>query len=285
MEVKAFFDNNTSTLTYVVFDPSSRDAVVIDSVWDFNYFTGQFWTESFNKVANFIDEQKLNLHFVLETHAHADHISASQLFKQKYPHVKVAIGEHIKEVQETFKSVFNLEWLKTDGSQFDRLLKDEEEFKAGTLSLKVYNTPGHTPACLCYLIGDCLFTGDALFMPDSGTGRCDFPKGSAISLYQSIVRRIFALPENIRVFTGHDYQPGGRELKFESTLKEQKLSNVRLNGETTQEDFVQFREKRDKELEAPKLLYPSIQININAGRFPPVESNGKSYFRIPLSYK
>ena len=217
-----------------------------------------------------------------KTHAHADHLSSSQIYKEDFPEVKVAVGENIREVQETFKGIYNLGNLAVDGSQFDQLLKEGEVIEAGTIKFKVINTPGHTPACVSYLVDDALFTGDAIFMPDYGTGRCDFPGGDAKQLYNSISRKLYELPDSTRVFVGHDYLPNGRELKYESTIGEQKASNIHLTGDTTEEQFVEMREGRDKTLKAPRLLFPSIQVNVQAGSLPDEESNGMSYLKIPL---
>lgn len=285
MKIKEFFDTRTSTLTYVLFDPKSKDAIVIDPVLDFDPADGRIWDESFSVVRDFLKSENLNLHWILETHAHADHLTAAPLLKREFQNAKVGVGENITIVQKTFSDIFNMPKLKTDGSQFDRLFKDGEVVQAGTLSFKVLATPGHTPACVSYLIGDCVFTGDLLFIPDSGTGRCDFPNGSAESLYQSVTKKIYALPDSTKIFVGHDYQPGGRPLQFQTTVEKQKADNIHIKSATTEEEFVQFRTKRDKNLSAPKLLLPSIQVNINAGELPEPDSNGVRYFKIPLQIK
>jgi glyoxylase-like metal-dependent hydrolase (beta-lactamase superfamily II) len=220
---------------------------------------------------------------ILETHAHADHLSSSQLLKNLFPEAILAIGEKIKGVQEVFKNHFQLKHLKTDGSQFDKMFKDFEEVSFGTLKMKALPTPGHTPACMSFLFEDAVFTGDALFMPDYGTGRCDFPKGSSRDLYHSISNHLYTLPENTRVFVGHDYSPNGRKMMFETTIKESKLKNVQLKLDTTEESFVNFRDNRDKTLQAPRLLWPSIQVNVDGGHLPPAEENEKMYLKIPLS--
>lgn len=254
-------------LTYVVHDPSTKDAVIIDPVWDFDAASGELSTTSFATVLDYIKNNELKPHFVMETHAHADHLSSSQLFKKYFPDIKVAIGERITEVQKAFKDVFHLSEGETHGNEFDVLLKENQVQNAGSLKIKVMFTPGHTPACASYLIEDALFSGDALLMPDSGTGRCDFPKGSAETLYQS-VQKIYALPESTRIFVGHDYQPNGRGLEFQTTVKEEKEKNIQLKCHTSKEDFVSFRTKRDAGLAAPKLLMPSIQVNVRAGNLP-----------------
>jgi len=283
MQTKTFFDNATYTLTYVVYDPETRDAVVIDPVLDYDILGSQTATTSFRELSSFVSQQKLKLHYVLETHAHADHISASQLLRQRYG-AKVAIGEKIATVQQTFKKVFDLpESFATDGSQFDQLLRDGDTLEAGSLNVEVIPTPGHTPACCTFKIDDALYVGDTMFMEDFGTGRCDFPAGSAAQLYDSITQRLFTLPDETRVFVGHDYQPGGRELRYETTIGSQKASNKQLRADTSREEFVKFRTERDASLKAPKLLFQSVQVNINAGRLPEVHANGIRYIHLPLN--
>jgi glyoxylase-like metal-dependent hydrolase (beta-lactamase superfamily II) len=281
-EVKAFFDERTSTLTYVVWDQATRDALVIDPVLDFDAAGAFTWTESVDAVSAFLREQELRLRWVLETHAHADHLSGSQILRRRFD-AGVAIGQRITEVQETFKNVFDLgPSFATDGSQFDRLLVDGETLHAGSLEVEVVATPGHTPACVSYRIGDAVFTGDALFMDDYGTGRTDFPKGSAADLYES-VQRLYRLPDETRVFVGHDYKPGGRELRWETSIGASKRNNPQLRAETTRDEFVRFRNERDAKLSAPKLLFPSVQVNVNAGRLPPARENGIRYLAAPLN--
>ncbi|KHD89300.1 MAG: hypothetical protein OM95_03990 [Bdellovibrio sp. ArHS] len=282
LQIKHFFDPGTFTLTYVAYDSQSKDAVVVDPVWDFDQATGKLSTKAMEPVVEFLQAQRLQPYFVLETHAHADHLSSSQLFKNVFPSVKVAICERITEVQKTFKAFFNLSDLDATGKDFDVLLKDGQILEAGSLKIKVLATPGHTPACVSYLIGDALFSGDAIFMPDSGTGRCDFPHGSAELLYKSITERIYTLPDATRIFVGHDYQPQGRELRYQTSVAEQKEKNIQLAGHVSEKDFVQFRKQRDSTLAAPKLLIPSLQVNIRAGHLPPAESNGVSYIKTPL---
>jgi glyoxylase-like metal-dependent hydrolase (beta-lactamase superfamily II) len=283
MTVKAFFDPATYTLTYVVFDADTRDAVVIDPVLDFDPHSGGTSTASSEVVAAFIDEAGLTVRGVLETHAHADHLSGSQFFIEKYGAPSV-IGAAITEVQEVFAGVFGLgDDFAKDGSQFDRLLGDGEVFAAGSLKVRAIHTPGHTPACVSYHIGDALFTGDALFMPDFGTGRCDFPKGSAEDLYTSVHDKLYALPDETRVFVGHDYQPGGRALAYETTIGKSKAQNKQLQGDTSREDFVRFRTERDAVLSAPRLILQSVQVNIDAGRLPAPGPNGLRYLKIPLN--
>lgn len=283
MRIKHFFDPDTFTLTYVVSDEATRDAVIIDPVLDFDPPSGRVSDHSVRPVIDYIQSNNLRLHAVMETHAHADHLSSSQILKQVFPQAKIVIGEKIKVVQEVFKQHFNIDYLKVDASQFDLLLADFQEVSFGTLTVKAIPTPGHTPACLSYHIGDAVFTGDALFMPDYGTGRCDFPKGSARDLYHSVSKNLYSLPDETRVFVGHDYQPDGRELRYETTIGESKRSNVQLRAQTSEVEFVSFREARDKTLKAPRLLLPSIQVNIDAGHLPPREENGKSYLKLPLN--
>lgn len=282
-EVKPFFDPLTWTATYVVWDSASRDAVIIDAVLDYDPAASRMTRSSVDEVVAFVKAQGLTPHFALDTHAHADHLSGSQALKAQFPGLKVAIGSRIGEVQSVFKGVFNLgDEFVPDGRQFDVLLEEDSVLRTGTLEVKTLFTPGHTPACASYLIGDAVFTGDALFMPDYGTGRCDFPGGSAATLYESVTRRLYTLPESTRVFVGHDYQPGGREVAVESTIGAEKRSNIHLRADTSKAAFVEFRTARDKTLSAPRLLLPSVQFNIRGGSAPPPEGNGVSYLKIPL---
>lgn len=283
MEIQEFFDPETFTLTYAVFDAVSRDAVIIDPVLDFEPCIAETSTKSVDRVTAFVESKQLRVHYVLETHAHADHISAAQILRKRLG-AKVAIGARITEVQTTFREVFDLgSELATDGSQFDRLLEDGELLRAGTLTIEMLATPGHTPACMTFKIGDALFTGDALFIEDYGTGRCDFPKGSARELYVSVHDRLYALPDATRVFVGHDYMPSGRSLRFETTVGASKRDNVQLKASTSLEDYVRFRTARDATLKAPRLLLPSVQLNINAGRLPAPHANGRRYLSVPLN--
>jgi glyoxylase-like metal-dependent hydrolase (beta-lactamase superfamily II)/rhodanese-related sulfurtransferase len=281
MEIRAFFDPDTFTLTYIVYDAASRDAVVIDPVLDYDVVASRTSTRSLARVAAFVRERELRVHYVLETHAHADHLSGSQWLKHHFG-AKLAIGERIREVQQTFRDALDLPHIAADGSQFDRLLADGEVIECGTLSIATIATPGHTPSCVTYRIGDALFTGDALFMHDYGTGRCDFPCGSAADLYDSI-SRLYALPDTMRVYPGHDYQPGGRPVAWETTIGRSKRENPQLHAGTTKAEFVAMRTARDKTLQPPHLLYPSVQINIDAGRLPPLHDNGRRYLTIPIS--
>lgn len=283
MIIKEFYHPATFTLTFVVYDPATRDAVVIDPVLDYSPLGSQTSTESVEQVAAFVEREGLRLHNVLETHAHADHLSGSQYLKRRFQ-AKVAIGAKITEVQKVFKDLFDLPAdFSTEGAQFDRLLQDNEVFAAGSLSIRVLPTPGHTPACVSYVIGDAVFTGDALFIEDYGTGRCDFPRGSADALYTSIHEVLYTLPDETRVFVGHDYQPNGRALRAETTIGASKRRNVQLHAETTREQFVKMRNERDAKLDAPRLLFQSVQVNVDAGRLPAPHANGKRYLNIPLN--
>lgn len=283
MKIIHLFDEETFTLTYIVYDETSKDAVIIDPVLDFDPAGGAITTTSFEKLLRKVKESGANVKMILETHAHADHLSSSQILKKQFPDAVLAIGENIRIVQKTFKSLFNLgDGFKTDGSQFDRLLKDGETVSAGSLQFKVIFTPGHTPACSSYVFGHAVFTGDTLFMPDYGTGRCDFPAGCAQDMYHSIHEKLYHLPEQTEVYVGHDYLPDGRSLAFMSTIKEEKEKNIQLKQSTTEDEFVKMRQSRDKTLSAPRLLFPSVQVNISAGELPEAEDNGKIYLKIPV---
>jgi len=285
MEVKAFFDTPTFTLTFVVWDDVTKDAVVIDSVLNYNPLSSTTSTESLDEISAYVRQNGLRVHYALETHAHADHLSGAQMIKKRFD-AKTAIGEHISAVQEVFKGVFDLgDDFATDGSQFDKLIAHGETLRAGSLAVKAIATPGHTPACLTYQIGDALFTGDALFMHDYGTGRCDFPKGSASDLYDSIQDRLYTLPDDMRVFPGHDYMPDDRELQWETTIAKSKAKNPHLRPETALEEFVSLREARDKDLDAPRLLFQSVQFNINGGQLPPPGGTGIRYFKLPVNMR
>ena len=285
MEVKAFFDEPTFTLTFVVFDEATKDAVVIDSVLNYDPLSSTTSTHSLDELSDYVRQNGLRVHYALETHAHADHLSGSQMLKKRFD-AKTAISEHISAVQEVFKGVFDLgDAFPTDGSQFDKLIAHGETLRAGSLEVKAIATPGHTPACLTYQIGDALFTGDALFMHDYGTGRCDFPKGSASDLYDSVQDRLYTLPDDLRVFPGHDYMPDGRELRWETTIAKSKAENPHLRPETALEEFVSLREARDRSLDAPRLLFQSVQFNINGGQFQPAGSTGIRYFKLPVNMR
>ena len=282
MKIELFHDPATFTITYVVYDPNSRDAAVIDPVLDYDPLSSATSTASLERLDGFLKKEELRVHYVLETHAHADHLSGSQWLKRRYD-AKVGIGARITEVQTVFQDVLDLgPSFAVDGSQFDRLFRDGERVRAGTLEFEVIATPGHTPACITYKFGDAVFTGDALFIEDYGTGRCDFPKGSAAALYTSVHERLYALPDTTRVFVGHDYQPNGRALRAETTIGRSKEANIQLRQSTTRSEFVNMREERDAKLAAPRLLFPSIQVNVNAGLLPQPRANGRRYLTIPL---
>ena len=281
-DIKAFFDPETWTFTYVVYAGSGSACVVIDSVLDYDPKSGRTTTKSADKVVDFISAEQLKLTWILETHAHADHLTAAPYLQSKLGG-KIVIGNHITNVQNVFKGVFNLDArFATDGSQFDHLLQDGESLPFGELSLKALYVPGHTPACMAYEIGNSLFVGDTLFMPDVGTARCDFPGGDAKTLYQSI-QKILAYPEETRLYMCHDYPPNDRPVEYCTTVGDEKRSNIHVHAGITEEQFVNMRTQRDSTLDMPNLILPSIQVNIRAGHFPEPEANGKSYLKIPLS--
>jgi len=281
-DVKGFYDSATSTISYVVADPETRRAAIVDSVLDFDVKAGRTRTKSADDLIAYVKGQRLTVDWLLETHAHADHLSAAPYLKEKLGG-RIAIGEHIKTVQQTFKKVFNAEpGFATDGRQFDHLFKDGEKFRIGNLEGVVMHTPGHTPACLTYVIGNSAFIGDTLFMPDYGTARCDFPGGDAATLYRSI-RRVLSLPPETRLFMCHDYQPGGRPVKWQTTVAEERAGNIHVRDGVGEAEFVAMRTARDKTLEMPVLILPAVQINMRAGRFPPPDDNGVSYLKLPLN--
>jgi glyoxylase-like metal-dependent hydrolase (beta-lactamase superfamily II) len=283
--IQHFFEPETSSLTYAVFDEKSRDAVVIDAVLDFDLVAVRTCTRSVDKVDVFLRENDLTLRYVLETHAHADHLSAAQVLRRRFG-APLVIGEHITAVQKVFAEIFDLgPEFATDGRQFDRLIRDGETLQAGTLHITALSTPGHTPACMSYRIGDALFVGDALFIEDYGTGRCDFPGGDAERLWQSVHKRLYALPDDTRIFVGHDYMPGGRPLRHETSVALSKQKNVHLREGTPCEAFVGFRRTRDATLSPPRLLYPSVQVNIDGGRLPAPRPSGQRYLRLPLNFQ
>lgn len=281
-QIQAFFDEVTNTVTYLVSDPATGQAAVIDPVLDYDHHSGKACTTSADRVLRAARERELTIAWILETHAHADHLSAASYLKQ-HTGAKVAIGEHIRDVQMIFGPVFNLCDVSGDGSEFDRLFCDGETFPLGSLTAEVLHTPGHTPACVSYRIGDAVFVGDTLFMPDYGTARADFPGGSAQTLYRSI-QRLLELPPQTRLFMCHDYKaPGRNAYAWESTVADERLRNVHVHKGVSIDEFVDMRQRRDATLAAPRLLLPSIQINVRAGNLPEVESNGVRYLKIPLS--
>lgn len=281
--VKCFFDDVTNTATYVVREADGKNCAVIDSVLDYDANAGRTSTASADTIIEYVQENGLSCEWILETHAHADHFSAAPYLREKIGG-KIAISEHIPEIQRVFGNIFNAgENFKPDGSQFDELLKDNQTFHIGVMPVHVIFTPGHTPACVSYHIGDAVFVGDTLFMPDYGTARCDFPGGDAATLYQSI-QKIFELPDETRMFLCHDYKADGRDtFKWETTVGIQKTSNIQIHDGITQPDFVDMRNARDKTLGLPKLILPSIQINMRAGELPPPEDDGHHYLKIPIN--
>ena len=282
-DVQAFFDEATFTASFVVSDPESRKCAVVDSVLDFDYSSGRTDTKSADAIVAFVKEQGLEAVWLLETHVHADHLSAAPYLQERLGG-KIGIGEKITVVQDTFGKVFNEGTrFQRDGSQFDRLFKEGDRFEIGALQGRVLHTPGHTPACLTYVIGDAAFVGDTLFMPDFGTARADFPGGSAEALYASI-QKILALPDETRIFVGHDYKAPGRDtFAWETTVAEQKALNVHVGGGATAEDFVRMREARDATLDMPKLIIPSIQVNMRAGQMPEPDDSGKRFLKVPVN--
>jgi glyoxylase-like metal-dependent hydrolase (beta-lactamase superfamily II) len=279
--VHGIFDKATWTVTYIVHSGVGTACAIIDSVLDYDPKSGRTSTTSADKVVAYVQANQLQVAWILETHAHADHVSAAPYLK-KHLGGKTAIGTRITQVQKVFKGIFNLEKsFKEDGSQFDQLLDSDEEFKVGELIGKVLFVPGHTPACVAYQFGDAVFVGDTLFMPDVGTARCDFPGGDAQALYAS-TRKILSLPPETRLFMCHDYPPNDRAVVFETTVAEQRAKNIHVHDGITEAQFVEMRTKRDATLDMPVLILPAVQINIRAGELPPKESNGVSYLKIPL---
>ena len=284
LQIRSFFDEATKTVTYLVWDAATRDAAIIDPVLDYDHASGEIDTRSVEQVLAVAGELGLHVLWALETHAHADHLSGAPYVKAKTG-AKVGIGEHIRDVQKIFRPIFNATDLKTDGSDFDHLFADGERFHIGGLEVEVLHTPGHTPADISYRIGDAVFVGDTLFMPDYGTARTDFPGGDARQLYRSI-RKVLSLPPETRLFMCHDYKAPGRDAyAWETTVGEQRESNVHIHDGVSEDDYVAMRQTRDATLSAPALLMPSIQVNIRAGRFPPAEANGVRYMMVPVKLK
>jgi glyoxylase-like metal-dependent hydrolase (beta-lactamase superfamily II) len=284
MEIQAFADEDrTWTITYVVFDPHSKDAVIIDPILDLDTAPWRTSTDSIFQLIDFIHKHELKVHWILDTHVHADHITGAGELKKRL-HAPIAMGAGICRVQEIFKQAFNLgQDFPTDGRQFDRLLNDGDVLEAGSLKINVLHTPGHTPACCTYQIADALFTGDVLFMPDVGVARCDFPDGSPEQLYHSVKNRLYQFPNNTRVFVGHDY-PKKRALQYHTTIAQSKAFNCDLPNNISEADFIARINRRDGTLPAPRLLFPSLQVNINAGELPKPENNEVVYLKVPLNY-
>lgn len=280
--ITPFLHQQSNTFCYLVLDPATREAAIVDPCLDYDPRSGRTGTASVEIVDAALRAQGASLRWILETHAHADHLSAAPWLKQAHPGATLCIGEGIRSVQETFRTVFNLgDALRVDGSQFDRLFADGEHFSLGMIEARVIAVPGHTSDSLAYLIGDALFTGDSLFMPDGGSARCDFPGGDAALLYRSI-QRLFELPDTTRVFICHDYGPNGRELRCETTIATQKRENIHLRQGTSETEFVAKRRARDATLDMPTLILPAVQVNIRAGALPEPEGNGVRYLKIPL---
>ncbi|MEQ1495218.1 MAG: MBL fold metallo-hydrolase [Novosphingobium sp.] len=282
-QIKAFFDEATFTVTYVVHDPESRRAAIVDSVLDYDPASGRTSCSSADAVIAYVGEKALSVDWHLETHAHADHLSAAPYLQQKLGG-KIAIGEHIVKVQQVFGNLFNAgTGFARDGSDFDHLWKDGDHFQIGKLDVTVLHVPGHTPACIAYVIGDAVFVGDTMFMPDYGTARADFPGGDARSLYQS-AQRLLSLPAETRLFMCHDYLPEGRtQYVWESTVEAERKANVHIHEGVSEDAFVAMREARDKTLAMPRLILPSVQVNMRAGHMPPAEDNGVTYLKIPVN--
>ena len=281
-DVTAFFDEASNTISYVVKDPNSKACAVVDSVLDLDYAAGRIKYDSADAMIAHIREHGLELEWVIETHVHADHLSAAPYVQQQLGG-KLGIGDQITVIQDTFGKIFNEGTeFQRDGSQFDRLFSDGDTYTIGTLPVTVLHTPGHTPACAVHVAGDAAFVGDTLFMPDGGSARCDFPGGSAEQLYDSI-QRILALPDDTRLFMCHDYGPGGREISWETTVRDEKDENIHVGNGKTKAEFVAFRTTRDAQLAMPKLIVPSLQVNMKAGSLPREEDNGAAYFKVPIN--
>lgn len=282
-KIKAFFDDVTNTVSYVVKDPDSKACAIIDSVLDFDFSSGHTDTKCADQIIEYVKAEELTPVWLLESHVHADHLSAAPYLQQQVGG-KIGIGEKISVVQEVFGKVFNEGTeFQRDGSQFDKLFKEGDTFKIGALDVNVLHTPGHTPACLTYVIEDAAFVGDTMFMPDFGTARCDFPGGSAEMLYNSI-QKILSLPDETKIFVGHDYKAPGREdFAWETTVAEQKAMNVHVATDKNKDAFIEMRNKRDSELSLPKLIVPSIQVNMRAGQMPAPEENGQVYLKVPVN--
>lgn len=280
--VQAFFDHATNTVSYIVHDPATKKAAIIDPVLDFTPRNGRIATTSADALLAAVQAQGLEIVYLLETHAHADHLSAAHHLRE-VTRAPVVIGSHITQVQTIFGALFEADDVTPDGSDFDRLVADGDSLPLGNLNIEVMHTPGHTPACLTYVIGDAAFVGDTLFMPDYGTARADFPGGSAEALYRSI-RKILELPSETRIFVGHDYLPAGRsDYRWQTSVSEQRRDNIHVHDGISEADFVTMRNNRDKTLEAPQLILPSLQVNIRAGAMPPASPGGHVYLRLPVN--
>ena len=283
-QIRAFFDEPTNTVSYLVWDAGPRRGVAIDPVLDFDPASGTVDDDSVGELIKAAEEEGVEIDWVLETHIHADHLSGAPLIKTRTG-AKIAIGEHVREVQNIFRPIFGAEDVKARGGDFDRLLADGERLKVGSLSIEVIHTPGHTPACVSYRVGDAVFVGDTLFMPDYGTARTDFPGGDARQLYRSI-QKLLSLPSQTRLFMCHDYKaPGRDQFAWETTVEEERRNNRHIHEGIGEAEFVAMREERDRTLCTPRLLIPSIQVNMRAGRFPPADQHGARYLRVPVTLK
>jgi glyoxylase-like metal-dependent hydrolase (beta-lactamase superfamily II) len=281
-DVTGFFDADTNTISYVVKDPASAHCAIIDAVMDFDYAAGHIGTASADRLVTFIRANGLTLDWLIETHAHADHLSGAPYIQARLGG-KIGIGEHIREVQDVFGKVFNEGTeFQRDGSQFDRLFHDGDTYSIGSLTTRVIHTPGHTPACTTHVVGDAAFVGDTLFMPDGGTARADFPGGDARTLYRSI-KRVLALPPETRLFMCHDYGPGGREIRWETTVARERADNIHVRDGIGEDEFVALRTARDKTLGQPKLIIPSLQVNMRAGHLPPPDAAGRQFLKVPVN--
>jgi glyoxylase-like metal-dependent hydrolase (beta-lactamase superfamily II) len=279
--VKAFFDEASNTISYVVVDPVTKKTAIIDPVLDFDYASGTIFYSHADEIISYVKAEGLDVDWLIETHVHADHLSAAPYIQEKIGG-KIGISEKITEVQDIFGKVFNAGTkFERDGSQFDQLFSDGDTYQIGEISARVIATPGHTPACMAHIIGDAIFAGDTLFMPDGGTARADFPGGDARTLYRSI-KSLLELPPETRIFICHDYGPNGREIAWETTVAEQRANNIHVRDGISEDEYVAMRETRDATLDMPKLIMPSIQVNMRAGYFPPSEDNGKTYLKVPL---
>jgi glyoxylase-like metal-dependent hydrolase (beta-lactamase superfamily II) len=281
-DVKAFFEEDSNTISYVVKDPNSASCAVIDSVMDIDYAAGRITYDHADEIIAYVEEQRLAVEWLIETHAHADHLSAAPYIQEKVGG-KLGIGKNITIVQDVFGKVFNEGTeFQRDGSQFDRLFDEGDTYEIGGMAAFVMHTPGHTPACMTHVIGDAAFVGDTLFMPDGGSARADFPGGDAGILYDSI-QKVLALPDAMRLFMCHDYGPNGREIRWETTVAEEKAHNIHVGGGKTREEFVAMREARDATLDMPRLIIPSLQVNIRAGDLPPADKDGRTFLKVPVN--
>jgi len=281
-EVKGFFDPATNTITYVVKDPESNAAAIVDSVMDIDYAAGRISYEHADEIIKYVRDKGLEVEWLIETHVHADHLSAAP-YIQEHVGGKLGIGKNITIVQDTFGKIFNEGTeFQRDGSQFDRLFDDGDTYTVGSIPCVAIHTPGHTPACMTHVMGDAAFVGDTLFMPDGGSARADFPGGDAGTLYDSI-QKVLALPDETRLFMCHDYGPNGREIRWETTVAEEKAHNIHVGGGKTREEFIKFRTERDAQLDMPRLIIPSLQVNMRAGELPPADQSGKRFLKVPVN--